>query len=263
MLAPVFKTLPTLRSPRGEPARHRFLIMGLPRSGTTYLMTLLNAHSRVVCLGEQYNPYAVIHENERDDSHEAVVGRDSDPVGHMARFFEQPQPPGVTHAGFKFMIGHNVRVLQQLEQMPDITLIHVWRENRLAQVSSLLRAARDQKWAETKAQAKNAPKAAKKIKANPRQISHRWHEYATFDHLFRGWLAARPNPQFTVEYREMFQPGFKEKLCSRLGLEVDPAMQSPLAKQNANTIAERFEEPGPIRYYFRKIGYGGWLNDEL
>lgn len=261
-MASVFKKLETLRSSGGEAAQHKFLIIGLPRSGTTYLMTLLNAHARISCEGEHYNPYAVI-QGDYDESHEAVVGRDSDPVGHMEQFFAQPQAAGVTHAGFKFMIGHNVRVLQQLEQMPDVTLIYVWRENRLAQVSSLMRAARDQNWAETEKQARKKRDPNLKIEANPRQISHRWHEYATFDHLFRGWLAAQPNPRFTVEYREMFQPGFKEKICAQLGVEVDPAMESPLVKQNPNTIADRFAEPGPIRYYFKKIGYGGWLDDEL
>ena len=31
--------------------------LGLPRSGTTYLMSLLNAHPDVICAGEHFNPH--------------------------------------------------------------------------------------------------------------------------------------------------------------------------------------------------------------
>ncbi|MGX0901644.1 LPS sulfotransferase NodH [Roseovarius sp. MBR-79] len=35
--------------------KRRFLIIGLPRSGTTYLMMLLNAHPAIHRSGEQFN----------------------------------------------------------------------------------------------------------------------------------------------------------------------------------------------------------------
>ncbi len=238
----------------------RFVILGLPRSGTTYLMTLLGAHRNVICAGEQFNPYAVIGAGkERDDSHKAVLARDKDPLEHMHRFFEYAKIKRVDCGGFKFMIGHNINVLQELSRDRDLSIIYVWRENKLAQVSSLIKAAKSKNWAQTMTDAH----IENKIHATPRQISHRWHEYATFDHLVSQWLTTLPNPKVTYEYRELFQPGFEQKLCDFLGISYDKKMKSPLVKQSSNTIEERFEEPAPIRYYFHQLGLGHWLEDEL
>ncbi|PYG26325.1 sulfotransferase family protein [Pelagimonas varians] len=251
--------LSKLGSPR--PAPHRFVILGLPRSGTTYLTTLLNAHPKMSCTGEQFNPRAVVGLDEQDDSYEAVVAnRDADPVGFMQRIFEEPHPRTVKWAGFKFMLGHNISVFKALEADPDITLVYVWRENRLAQVTSLIKAAQSQRWAQGK---EDSAYVQAKINASPRQISHRWHELAMTDYLFSSWLAAQPHRQISIEYRDMFAPGFNGRICEFFGLKEDRDMKSPLVKQGSNTILDRIEDQKAVRHYFNTIGYGRWLEDEL
>lgn len=237
----------------------RFVILGLPRSGSTYLMSLLDAHRDVVCAGEQFNPFSVIGEGHPDDSHEAVLSRDMDPVGHMNAFFEQAEQRGMACGGFKYMIGHNIKILDALAADPDVTIINIWRENKLAQISSLIKAFQNKKWAQKKVD----DHITRKIVATPRQISHRWHEYATFDQLIAMWLEKLPNPKVTYEYREMFQPGFEEGLCDFLGIAHQKRMKSHLVKQGSNSILDRFEDPKPIRYYFTQIGKAHWLEDEL
>ncbi|MGB5863426.1 MAG: sulfotransferase [Sulfitobacter sp.] len=237
----------------------RFVILGLPRSGTTYLMSLLDAHRDITCAGEQFNPYAVIGVDEQDDTPAAILARDSDPVGHMIAFFERTAQSGAACGGFKYMIGHNLQILKALEADPDLYIIYVWRENRLAQVSSLIKAAESKKWAQNRVDSH----VAQKIEANPRQISHRWHEYATFDYLVTGWLAALPNPKVTYEYREMFLAGFEKEVCQFLGVRLPWRLKSPLVKQGSNAIADRFEKVGSIRNYFTKVGHADWLDEEL
>ena len=239
----------------------RFLIMGLPRSGTTYLMTLLNSHPNAYCSGEQFNPHAIvgIEAAERVDDLKAVIARDHDPIGFFEGFFARHATPGRHLVGFKFMIGHNVRVLDHIARSPDIKLIHVYRDNKLAQVSSLIKALETQEWATTHP---TAP-APGHIRAGPRPISHRWHEYETYDYLFRPWFDALPHDRISVEYREMFAPGFNARICDFLGVAPDPAMRSPLVKQNLNTIAERFARPDLITRYFTGLGLAHWLHDEV
>lgn len=238
----------------------RFLIMGLPRSGTTYLMTLLNAHPQIHCSGEQFNPHAIVGiGGDCDDRLEAVTARDRDPVGFFERFFERHLAPGRALVGFKFMIGHNVALLDHIAAAPDIRLILVHRENRLAQVSSLIRALETREWART--HPPDAPPPP--IRATPRQISHRWHEFATMDRLFRLWFDALPHARVALEYRELFAPGFEARICDFLGVAPDPSMKSPLVKQNANTILDRFEAPMPIRRYFVNLKLKHWLRAEL
>jgi LPS sulfotransferase NodH len=237
----------------------RFVVLGLPRSGSTYLMSLLDAHRDVSCAGEQYNPFAVIGHGPVDDSHDAVLGRDKDPVAHMEAFFAKGEAQGLACCGYKYMIGHNIKILHELAANPDVTIIYIWRENKLAQISSLIKAFQSKKWAQSRVNSH----VSSKIVATPRQISHRWHEYATFDHLISLWLANLPNPKVTYEYREMFQPGFEEGLCEFLDVPFQPRMKSRLVKQSSNSMLDRFEDPKPIRYYFNQIGLGRWLEDEL
>lgn len=244
-----------------RPAPNRFVVMGLPRSGTTYLMTLLNAHPRMVCTGEQFNPQAIVGRGSRETSYEAVVkDRDADPVGFLQRIFDKPQPRHVQWAGFKFMLGHNISAFQALEADPDIALVYVWRENRLAQVTSLIKAVESKRWAQNK---EDKAYVQAKIKAAPRQISQRWHEMAMTDYLFSSWLERQPHRKITVEYRELFAPGFNTRICDFFGLKESAEMKSPLVKQGSNTILNRIEEPDPVRGYFKTIGYERWLADEL
>ncbi len=244
-----------------RPAPRRFVILGLPRSGTTYLMTLLRTHPQVFCTGELFNPKAVVEaDGVRDESFEAVIeGRDYDPEGFVTRFFDRPHAPKVAVAGFKFMLGHNIRAFHALAADPDLILIHVWRENRLAQISSLMKAAQTNRWAQSKADAH----VDAKIHSNPRQISKRWHEYEMTDFLFKSWLQQQPHQKISLEYKELFAPEFNRRICDFLEVAQDEKMKSGLVKQGSNTILDRFQDPVPIRSYFTRLGLAHWLEEEL
>lgn len=240
-------------------AGRRFLVVGLPRSGTTYLASLLDGHPDIQCSGEQFNPHSIVHADRVDPDPRAVWGRDRTPLRYMDDFFARAEATGVARAGFKFMIGHNVRVLRHLSDYPDLRIIYVWRENKLAQVSSYLKALQNQKWTQ------QYPDAAvlEKIDVTPRKIAQHWHEMATFDFLFRSWLETQPLRSIRVEYRDMFAPGFTQKMCQFLEVEDGHALKSPLIKQNRNNVLKRFKKPGPIKAYFQEIGCGHWLDPEL
>lgn len=240
-------------------ARRRFLIMGLPRSGTTYLMTLLNAHRDVSCSGEVFNPYSIIETGEPDYTPEHIFGRDAAPRYFLKAFFERHEAEPWKRVGFKLMLGHNIRVLTQLPDLADVSIIHVHRENRLAQVASYLKAMQTQNWAQTG----ESRDMKQKIVATPQIISHQWHEYATIDFLFAAWLKSLRNPKITLEYCEMFKPEFNQRICGFLDIDPDPDMKSPLIKQGANRVLDRFDLPEPIEAYMRHLGHADWLEDEL
>ena len=237
----------------------RFLIVGLPRSGTTYLMTLLNSHKNVICAGELFNPYSIVEHGQPDFDGGRVVERDRAPRYFMKQFFERHEDGEWDRIGFKLMLGHNIRIMTYLPEMPDVPIIYVHRANRLAQVASYLKALQTKNWAQTE----KSRDMKSKIVASPFQISHLWHEYAAMDFLFANWLKTLPHRSMTVEYCEMFTPGFNRSLCDFLGIPHDPAMKSPLLKQGANRVISRFEQPGPIEHYMRRIGRETWLEKEL
>lgn len=237
----------------------RFVVMGLPRSGTTYVMTLLNAHRDISCTGEQFNPGAVVGVSSQDDRPETLFGRDGDPEQFVDAIFEAAAKTRAIQGGFKFMLGHNITALQTLLQDPDLKIIHVWRENRLAQIASLIKATRSQRWA----QRRKDDYIDEKIQAQPRQIVKRWHEFATTDFLAAHLLKTAPQQILTLEYKDLFQPGTSKALCAFLGVDHDPKMASPLVKQGSNRVLERFEKPWPIKNYFTRIGRADWLDEEL
>jgi len=243
-----------------NPSRpRRFLIVGLPRSGTTYLMTLLNAHRDILCAGEQFNPYAIINADDEIRDLSALIKRDATPRVHSKEFFLAHADSGYKCTGYKLMIGHNIRMLTGLSKMNGLSLIYVNRENKLAQISSLIKADKTKRWAQSRQDAH----VNKKIDAGPLNISQYWHEFATYDFLFSQWFDSLPQKKLMLEYRDMFQGGFEQRICDFLGVDHDPAMKSPLIKQGANTILERFEKPGPIRDYFTRVGKESWLGREI
>jgi len=237
----------------------RFLIIGLPRSGTTYLMTLLNAHRDILCAGEQFNPYAIIGADSKSEEYADLLRRDRNPIMHSDAFFEAQTDGGHKCVGYKFMIGHNIRMLRHLPDLKGYKLIYVHRDNKLAQIASLIKAARSKRWAQSQVDAY----VDEKIDSRPFQISHKWHEFATFDFLFSQWFRTLPQKKMKLEYRQMFEEGFEQRLCDFLGVDFDPEMKSPLVKQGANSILERFQTPGPIRVYFKKLGRAKWLGKEI
>ncbi|PJF07820.1 sulfotransferase [Pseudorhodobacter sp. MZDSW-24AT] len=237
----------------------RFVIVGLPRSGTTYLMSLLDSHPEISCSGEVFNPYSVIETGAADYSPDLLWERDRAPRYFLKAFFQRHASGPHKRIGFKLMLGHNIRVLTQLPELSDVTIVYVHRYNRLAQVASYLKAMQTRNWAQTR----RSLGMRKKIEATPQQISQHWHDYATMDFLFAQWLERLPNRKMTVEYREMFQPGFAAQICGFLGVEPDPCMASALVKQGANRVLDRFADPGPIEAYMRHLGREDWLQDEL
>ncbi|RGP38496.1 sulfotransferase [Pseudotabrizicola alkalilacus] len=240
-------------------AGRRFVIIGLPRSGTTYLMSLLNSHPEVSCSGEVFNPYSIIETGEADYDTGRLFTRDTAPRYFLKDFFERYEAEPWKRIGFKLMLGHNIRVLTQLPELADMSIIYVHRNNRLAQVASYLKAMQTLNWAQTS----RTREMKQKIVATPQLISHQWHEYAAMDFLFASWLRTLPNPSITLEYCDMFKPEFNAQICGFLGVAPDPAMASPLVKQGANRVLDRFEVPEPIEAYIRQLGLADWLENEL
>lgn len=238
----------------------RFVIMGLPRSGTTYLMSLLNSHPRIGCAGELFNPYSIVEFGEPHRDRADVVERDRTPRIHYQDFFARhADDPELDRIGFKFMLGHNMRVFDTIAEDDQLSLIYVYRRNRLAQVASLVKATQTKNWAQDKADSH----IEKRIQVAPGYINQRWHELAMMDQLFAHWLGTIPHHQISLSYTALFKPGFEQKICAFLGIPYDPGMKSDLVKQGSNRIIDRFENPEPIERYMKTVGFEHWLDEEI
>ncbi|WP_413865290.1 sulfotransferase [Albidovulum sp.] len=237
----------------------KFIVFGLPRSGTTYLMTTLTSHSRIICGGEQFNPWAIIDAHSAIRDPERVKERDYRAVEFGREIFRRYEKSKFLAAGFKFMIGHSLDVLKDIASQDDLRFIYVQRDNKLAQASSWIRAERTQKWA----QLEKSPDDDARMPVNLLRLSQLWQEFSTYDFLFSRFLDGLSQPKMCIEYREMFSPDFNRHLTDFLGVPYEAGMRSPLVKQNMNRVIDRFRNPEPIETYFRKMGREHWLGEEI
>jgi len=237
----------------------RFLIVGLPRSGTTYLMTLINSHPKVRCEGEIFNPYGIVGAGWVNRDASELLRRDTAPKVYLDEFFGWKSFDGALAIGAKWMIGHHPEIIEYVREHTDIRIINVHRENKLAQTASHLKAIQTNQWAtrdETKID-------RQLIDVGPRKLAQSAREKVTYDYLFSQWVQSIENPVMTIEYCDMLKPGFNNNLCCFLGVPMTNQMASPLVKQGYNDILSRFVKREAIAKYFTQTGYSRWLEPEL
>lgn len=236
----------------------RFLIIGLPRSGTTYLMSLLNSRGDVYCAGELFNPFGMFWQASVDHNHIALDVRDRAPVKFLSEFW-QTERAGARAVGLKFMLGHHPVILNAIKADPDLRIIYVHRKNRLAQAASLVKALETKKWATTNPDQKDD----RKINVPPRKLGMHMREMATTDNLFRSWLGAVANPTLRVEYQDLITPDFNEEVSAFLDLPANRQMVSQLHKQGPKEVLERFSNQAQIKRWVKNVGLQKWLRPEL
>ncbi|MFN4098568.1 MAG: sulfotransferase family protein [Pararhodobacter sp.] len=238
-----------------------FLILGQPRSGTTYLQTLLNAHPDVHCRGELFDPWQIDDDGQKTPGLEAVIARDADPEGFLDRRLagEGLAGPLPVRIGAKVLFQHHPALLARyIPARPGLRLIHVRRENKLAQFASMQQVAKTKRWTQT-----GAAGAAPQIDVAPFWAASECNRLENEDFLMAAWLAGLPNPVFCVTYRGLFAPDFEGRVLAFLGVKRVGVLSTPLKKQGQDRILDRFVQPGPIERYFGGTGRGDWLGAEL
>ncbi len=239
---------------------NNFLIIGQPRSGTTYLQTLLNAHSLLHCRGELFDPWQIDDNGTKTASFDAVIARDRDPAGFMDRMLAgEGMNAGGRMLGAKVLFQHHPALFADyIPARPTLKLIYVTRENKLAQFASGRQVAKTGQWTATQA----AP-VAPKIEAAPFWTASECNRLVNEDFLLRAWLETLENPVLMVSYAGLFAPDFQHRVQDFLGVTQQADLASPLVKQGQNRIIDRFENPEVLARYFNQTGRGSWLDAEL
>ena len=240
----------------------RFVILGQPRSGTTYLQTLLNSHRDIHCRGELFDPWQIDDDGRKTTDRDAVIARDKDPVGFFDAMMQgRDLGRAVPHwIGAKILFQHSPRVFQDLlAKRPDIAVLYVHRENKLAQFASEQQVHLSGRWTDTGAN----PAPAPKVKAHPFWASAQCNRLENEDYFLDAWLSALPNPLLKLRYTDLQKPATHATTLGFLGLSGQRSFTSALRKQGQNRIVDRFENAEEIAAYFNATGRAGWLGPEL
>lgn len=239
----------------------RFVLIGLPRSGTTWLQTMLNSDPRAWCRGEPFDAWQVDLNGRKTRALPDLVARDADPGDAFDAYLAESSPDKgpLIAVGLKVLFQHHPALLQKvLPERPDLVLIHVMRENRLAQFASLRQAQISGRWT----QKASAP-PPEPITADPRWAAEATNEFATRDFLLGRYLDTLPHRKLTVTYTDLANRAALARISEALGLGPTPEWTSILHKQGANRVADRFTDPDAMRAYFEPTGRGHWLDPEL
>jgi LPS sulfotransferase NodH len=147
-----------LRSLAGTARYHRFIIVGIARTGSTMLLDLLNGHSRIQAFGELFRqPDAIgwdVHPY-RDYQIERVLRLyRSDPCRFLETKVWGRWPRGQGAVGFKIFYYHAreapfAAIWDHLVRQEALRVIHIKRRNILAQYLSLQVAHKTNVWSST------------------------------------------------------------------------------------------------------------------
>ncbi len=229
----------------------RFVVIGMPRTGSTLLATGLEQHPNVTCFGELIHPL----ESERKkvesivvDGENACFDPERDDAIEFLRTCVYENPTLVSRAvGFKlhghFAAGRGSHdLLARLRgEIPDLRFIHIKRENYLDVYLSLAIACRDMKWSifasEGNGQNKSELKRVEPISIQFQEAEKYFFEMNNMDSLFYR-LFSGVN-YFCVNYADLdrFYEREMSKIYEFLGVESHVA-RPWVVKQNTSTARD-------------------------
>ena len=127
-----------------EFSRQPFVILALPRTGSTLLTQLLDSHPRITCYNEPFNPDAVYAADKTLKTERMRAYRDEDPVGFTELLYSVDGAERVV--GFKILEYQARDVQDHLLLRRDIRKVILRRDNLLASYSSNLMATKVRQW---------------------------------------------------------------------------------------------------------------------
>jgi len=169
-----------LRSLNGSDNYRRFVVVGIARTGSTLLVNLLNAHSRVLAFGELFRSPETIGWDtapfNTSRSAKLLALYRADPVAFIGECIFRRWPRGWGAVGFKLFYYHARQlpyssVWDYLAANRDIRILHIRRRNLLKQYYSLEQAHKTDVWASSKADVDEQPPLRLEIDACRRHFA--------------------------------------------------------------------------------------------
>jgi hypothetical protein len=239
----------------------KFVIVSLPRTGSTYLVDYLDAVDGVRCLSEIFHPSEIQlrHHTPADASLGDMAVRNADPFGYLARI--EADVGACRRFGFKHFPRHNLALLQHLAADRAWRKIFLWRDNLVEQYLSFLIASMHfgrAGWGRVPAEVK--------MRVPLVTLMEDLHTMQQNYFLIEDALAAsHPDDVFGIEYDDLGRPAVMAGLHKFLGLPApgaDPAAASADLKfERGPTASQRIANYDEIRRLLKSGRYRRWVED--
>jgi len=245
-------------------ARLKFVIVSLPRTGSTYLVDYLDAVDGVRCLSEIFHPTGIMlrHHQPLDPRLLDMSLRDADPQDYLQRL--EQEIGECRWFGFKHFPRHGLPLLQQLCASRAWRKIFLWRDNLLDQYFSFLLASAHfgrTGW-------ERVPDDVQ-MRVPVGMLLEDLHTIQNNYFVIEKALAlAHDGDVFALEYEQLGQAAVMRGLLQFLGLP-DPLVESALAKTGTGEALRFARGPGPaqriqnydeVRSLLRSSRYRRWID---
>jgi len=199
--------------------RQHFVILSLPRTGSTYLVDYLNAVPGVKCLSEVFNPEIVLlrHHKTSDATITDKDLRDIDPLGFLYRLEQDVGP--CEAFGVKLFPAHSPKLLHYFCSSTHWKKIFLWRDNILEQYVSFLLASERYGQASWERVADDA-----RLTVSTGTLIDDLHAMEkSYIEIEDSLVLADPGDVFTLEYEKMGQSDVMTQLLRFIGIGEAPA----------------------------------------
>lgn len=237
----------------------RFVLLAGARTGSSYLVSALNANPEVLCHGEVFhrNTFKLGHGLSTEMPGLDRATRDSDTAGFTDRLYRTSFAlhPDKVAVGLKLFPEHGADRMAYFLGQRGIRRILLTRENKLAAWSSLLIARRTQVW-NTRSNAELPPRST--VAFDPDAFGKYLRTKLADERLIRD---ACGNDLFSIEYKEVTSPEVLRALVGFLGCTPAATADGAFVKMNTSDILDRFSNPEAAARYLREHGLERWANE--
>ena len=235
-----------------------FVIFSSARTGSNYLIDRLNSTRLVVCHYEVFHPDGMYFSEGIDQRfwRKGFGERDRNPGEFLESLMEQTKITfrDCISVGFKIFPEHAPEAFRFLDSSRSFNHFLLYRENKLAQYSSLLIAQKTDEWYAT-----NERNESKQflVTFNEEDFEKYCKNIIGYeDHITRSYSGSLT----ILEYREVVVPTGALKILSVIVPDHAPSTltEGGLKKQNSHHILDRFTNPDEALRYLCAIGRTSW-----
>ncbi|HEY3638807.1 MAG TPA: hypothetical protein VGK90_11720 [Rhizomicrobium sp.] len=240
-----------------------FVIIGVPRTGSTHFMTSLNGHPEIFCNANIFKANNIQLSWPKEDKipevkKELETLRDKDPAAFLDRVLKAGY--GRPHVGFEIFRGQHAGILNALIKDGSIKKIILYRKNILANFSSTLLASKTGEYMLKSGSQK--PEAEPKVVFNPKRFITFHDHYVAFYRYVMEKLRTNSQPFYVMSYEDINSPQMMAAVIAFIGadpqLSIDVKNYTRIQKQNPSFIVSRFSNPDDVEAFLAEHNLLHW-----
>ena len=237
-----------------------FIIYSSPRSGSSWICDFLNCHPHIVCLGEIFHNSKLITGADNSFNKDIITNFNIEQKNErpFEYFRHLKNNSSAKHFGFKVFPRHAKGVWKKFLSRPNFQHVFLYRENKLAQFSSLLLARTTQIWISTNETVK---KQSPKINFSVKEFKDFCKREDEYLDKFIQIISDKKIPHVCLSYESLHDKNIKNYLLNFIGIEKkqrDIELTSSLNIMNTPNICKRFVNSKDAWDYLKKIKKEGW-----